>query len=154
MVEDSSRSTHWFSEHIRTMRTHLYLLLLTVGASAIPLRSNLAELQTWLQQIYQSAGTLVNPIFYFYSANLRIETPVSTDDENCIKILFEGMDLLKNSPEMRRFSAFFQSFEKLKPSLTANLAEEGECDTERRNVKNFIEKLRTFIRKLSRGARA
>ncbi|XP_072204780.1 interleukin-5-like [Excalfactoria chinensis] len=125
------------------MRTHLYLLLLIAGASAIPLRNNLAELRESLQEIYQSVGML----------NLRIETPVSTDDENCIKTLFEGMDLLKNNPEMRRFSAFFQSFEKLKPSLTANLAREGECDTERRNVKNFIEKLRTFIRKLSRGAR-
>uniref|UniRef100_A0A8C9FN70 Interleukin-5 n=1 Tax=Pavo cristatus TaxID=9049 RepID=A0A8C9FN70_PAVCR len=135
------------------MRTHLYLLLLTVGASATPLRSNLAELQTWLHQIYLSVDTLVNSIFYFYSTNLRIETPVSTDEENCIKTLFEGTELLKNNPEMRRFSAFFQSFDKLRPSLTANLAKEGECDTERKNAKKFIEKLRTFIRKLSRGAR-
>nr|ADL28818.1 interleukin-5 [Gallus gallus]BAK69493.1 interleukin-5 [Gallus gallus] len=125
------------------MRTHLYFLLLTVGISATPLRSNLAELQTWLQQIYQSVDML----------NLRIETPVSADDENCIKTLFEGTALLKNNPEMRRFGTFFQSFDKLRPSLTAQLTGEGECDTERKNVKKFIEKLRTFIRKLSRDAR-
>lgn len=64
---DGSRGTHGFSEHIRTMRTHLYLLLLTVGISATPLRSNLAELQTWLQQIYQSVDMLVSSIFYFCS---------------------------------------------------------------------------------------
>uniref|UniRef100_A0A669PUR9 Interleukin-5 n=1 Tax=Phasianus colchicus TaxID=9054 RepID=A0A669PUR9_PHACC len=135
------------------MRTHLYLVLLAAGASAIPLQSNLAELQTWLQEIYQSVDMLVNSIFYFYSMNLRIETPVSSDDESCIKTLFEGTELLKNNPEMKRFSVFFQSFDKLRPSLTANLSREGECDTERKNVKRFIEKLRTFIRKLSRGAK-
>nr|NP_001007085.1 interleukin 5 precursor [Gallus gallus]CAF18430.1 interleukin-5 [Gallus gallus]CAF18544.1 interleukin-5 [Gallus gallus] len=135
------------------MRTHLYFLLLTVGISATPLRSNLAELQTWLQQIYQSVDMLVSSIFYFCSMNLRIETPVSADDENCIKTLFEGTALLKNNPEMRRFGTFFQSFDKLRPSLTAQLTGEGECDTERKNVKKFIEKLRTFIRKLSRDAR-
>uniref|UniRef100_G1N9U6 Interleukin-5 n=1 Tax=Meleagris gallopavo TaxID=9103 RepID=G1N9U6_MELGA len=125
------------------MRTHLYLLLLAAGASATPLQSNLAELQTWLQEIYQSVDML----------NLRIETPVSSDDESCIKTLFEGTELLKNNPKMKRFSIFFQSFDKLRPSLTANLAREGKCDTERKNVKRFIEKLRTFLRKLSRGAK-
>ncbi|POI20339.1 hypothetical protein CIB84_015914, partial [Bambusicola thoracicus] len=74
-------------------------------------------------------------------------------DENCIKTLFEGTELLKNNPEMRRFGAFFRSFDKLRPSLTAHLPGEGECDTERKNVKKFIEKLRTFIRKLLRDAR-
>ncbi|OXB76677.1 UNVERIFIED_CONTAM: hypothetical protein H355_008716 [Colinus virginianus] len=177
MVEGSSRSTRRFCESIRTMRTHLYLLLLTVAASASVPQSDLAELQTLLKQIHLSVDTLVNLIFPFlydsliswniesfseYLAftksqtiiKLRIETPVSADDENCTKTLFEGTELLKNNPKMKRFEAFFQRFDRLRLSLTANLEREGECDTERKDAKKFIEKLITFIRKLSsRNAR-
>ncbi|OXB57292.1 hypothetical protein ASZ78_000510 [Callipepla squamata] len=92
--------------------------------------------------------------FHQEHPDLRIETPVSADDENCTKTLFEGTELLKNNPKMKRFDAFFQRFDRLRPSLTANLEREGECDTERKNAKKFIEKLITFIRKLSsRNAR-
>ncbi|XP_066833357.1 interleukin-5-like [Anser cygnoides] len=130
------------------MRTHLYLIFLAAGIYAAPHMSNIAELLTLLQQMKNSmTGDILN---------LRIETPASLDDVNCINALFEGAELLKTNPDLKKFSVFFQKFERLKQSLIPSLAEEfqGECETERRNTTKFIEKLITFIRKLSKDARA
>lgn len=54
MAEDWSRITYRFSEHIRRMKTHLYLLLLAAGISAAPQMSSMAELLTLLQQMHES----------------------------------------------------------------------------------------------------
>ncbi|XP_068554714.1 interleukin-5-like [Anas acuta] len=146
MVEDQPRSTDMFSEHIRAMRTHLYLIFLAAGIYAAPHISNIAELLSLLQQMKNSmTGD---------SLNLRIETPASIDNVNCIDTLFEGVELLKNNSDLKKFSVFFQKFERLKQSLIPSPAEEGECETERRNTTKFIEKLITFIRKLSKGTKA
>uniref|UniRef100_A0A8B9D997 Interleukin-5 n=1 Tax=Anser cygnoides TaxID=8845 RepID=A0A8B9D997_ANSCY len=139
------------------MRTHLYLIFLAAGIYAAPHMSNIAELLTLLQQMKNSMTgdilvSLINKCIIFQ--NLRIETPASLDDVNCINALFEGAELLKTNPDLKKFSVFFQKFERLKQSLIPSLAEEGECETERRNTTKFIEKLITFIRKLSKDARA
>uniref|UniRef100_A0A8B9CHK6 Interleukin-5 n=1 Tax=Anser brachyrhynchus TaxID=132585 RepID=A0A8B9CHK6_9AVES len=139
------------------MRTHLYLIFLAAGICAAPHMSNIAELLTLLQQMKNSMTgdilvSLINKCIIFQ--NLRIETPASLDDVNCINALFEGAELLKTNPDLKKFSVFFQKFERLKQSLMPSLAEEGECETERRNTTKFIEKLITFIRKLSKDARA
>ncbi|NXW47504.1 IL5 protein, partial [Nyctiprogne leucopyga] len=127
------------------MQTHLYLLLLAAGISAAPQMSSLAELLTLLQRMH---GSMTKDV-----QNLRIETPDNIDDVNCVSTIFEGMELLKTNPAMKKFSGVFQKFERLKQSLTPNLAKEGNCDTERRNATVFIEKLMTFIRKALKNAR-
>ncbi|KAK4814344.1 hypothetical protein QYF61_016302, partial [Mycteria americana] len=127
------------------MRTHLYLLLLAAGISAAPQLSSMAELLTLLQQMWQSVTKDLQ--------NLRIETPDNIDDVNCVSTIFEGTEQLKTLPAMKRFSVFFQKLERLKQSLAPSLAKEGECDTERKNARIFIEKLMTFIRKASKSAR-
>ncbi|KFZ61974.1 hypothetical protein N321_03969, partial [Antrostomus carolinensis] len=127
------------------MKTHLYLLLLAAGISAAPQMSSLAELLTLLQRMHGSMAKDVQ--------NLRIETPDNIDDVNCVSTIFEGMELLKTNPAMKKFSSVFQKFERLKQSLAPNLAKEGNCDTERRNATVFIEKLMTFIRKALKNAR-
>ncbi|PKU36974.1 interleukin-5-like [Limosa lapponica baueri] len=101
MAEDWSRSTYRFSEHIRRMQAHLYLLLLAVGISAAPQVSSMAELLTLLQEMGESMTR--------DAQTLRIETPDNVD---------------------------------------------GECDTERKNARLFIQKLITFIRKASKDTRA
>uniref|UniRef100_A0A493T9W3 Interleukin-5 n=2 Tax=Anas platyrhynchos TaxID=8839 RepID=A0A493T9W3_ANAPP len=139
------------------MRTHLYLIFLAAGIYAAPHISNIAELLSLLQQMKNSmtGDSLVSLINkYIIFQNMRIETPASIDNVNCIDTLFEGVELLKNNSDLKKFSVFFQKFERLKQSLIPSLAEEGECETERRNTTKFIEKLITFIRKLSKGTRA
>lgn len=54
MAEDGSRGTYGFSEHIRRMKTHLYLLLLAAGISAAPRMSSTAELLKLLEQMSES----------------------------------------------------------------------------------------------------
>ncbi|KFP10125.1 hypothetical protein Z169_00077, partial [Egretta garzetta] len=127
------------------MKTHLYLLLLAAGISAAPQISSMAELLTLLQKMCEAMAK--------DTQNLRIETPVNIDDVNCVSTIFEGMEQLKTIPAMKKFGVFFQKFERLKQSLTPSLAEEGQCDTERRNATIFIEKLMTFIRKASKTTR-
>ncbi|KFW03503.1 Interleukin-5, partial [Fulmarus glacialis] len=127
------------------MKTHLYLLLLAAGISAAPQMSSMAELLTLLQQMYESMTKDMQ--------NLRIETPDNIDDVNCVSAIFEGMEQLKNNAAMKKFSVFFQKFERLKQSLTPSLTKEGKCDTERKNATKFIEKLMTFIRRASKNAR-
>ncbi|NWY47794.1 IL5 protein, partial [Sylvia atricapilla] len=127
------------------MKTHLYLLLLAAGISAAPQMSSVAELLTLLQQLCEEVTKDIQ--------NLRIETPDNIDDANCISIIFKGMEQLKQNPAMKKFSAFFQNFERLKQWLIPNLAKEGKCDTERRSPKIFIKKLMTFIRKLLKNTR-
>ncbi|KFP63758.1 hypothetical protein N322_07970 [Cariama cristata] len=127
------------------MQTHLYLLLLAAGISAAPQMSSMAELLTLLQQMHESATKDVQ--------NLRIETPDDIDDVNCVSRIFEGAEQLKTNPAMKKYSVFFQKFERLKQSLTPSLAKEGNCDTERKNATTFIKKLMTFIRKASKPAR-
>ncbi|KFP49065.1 hypothetical protein N323_00573 [Cathartes aura] len=127
------------------MKTHLYLLLLAAGISAAPQMSSMAELQTLLQQMCESMTKDIQ--------NLRIETPDNIDDVNCVSTIFEGTEQLKTNPAMKKFSVFFQKFERLKQALTPSLAKEGKCDTERKNATIFIEKLITFIRKASKKAR-
>ncbi|KFV44556.1 hypothetical protein N341_07770 [Tyto alba] len=136
------------------MKTHLYLLLLAAGISAAPQMSSMAELLTLLQQMCEAVTkdirvSLINIFFQ----NLRIETPENIDDVNCVHTIFEGTEQLKTIPAMKKFSVFFQKFERLKQSLAPSLAKEGKCDTERRNATLFIEKLMTFIRKASKNAR-
>ncbi|NXP17556.1 IL5 protein, partial [Scytalopus superciliaris] len=121
------------------MNTHLYLLLLAAGVSAASQTSSMAELLTLLQQMWE--------VMARDSQNLRIETPDNINDVNCISTIFEGTEQLKTNPAMKKFSAFFQKFERLKQFLTPSLAKEVECDTERRNAVIFIGKLMTFIRK-------
>ncbi|NXG22521.1 IL5 protein, partial [Grallaria varia] len=121
------------------MQTHLYLLLLAAGVSAASQTSSRAELLTLLQQMWQ--------VMARDSQSLRIETPDDINDVNCISTIFEGTEQLKTNPAMKRFSAFFQKFERLKQFLTPTLAREGNCDTERRSAMIFIEKLMTFILK-------
>uniref|UniRef100_A0A663MS17 Interleukin-5 n=1 Tax=Athene cunicularia TaxID=194338 RepID=A0A663MS17_ATHCN len=83
------------------------------------------------------------------------QPPLGRDrDVNCVSTIFEGTEQLKTSPAMKKFSVFFQKFERLKQSLTPSLAKEGQCDTERKNATIFIENLMTFIRKASKTARA
>lgn len=67
MVEDEPRSTDRFSEHIRAMRTHLYLIFLAAGIYAAPHISNIAELLTLLQQMKNSmtGDILVSSIYTF-----------------------------------------------------------------------------------------
>uniref|UniRef100_A0A674GQU2 Interleukin-5 n=1 Tax=Taeniopygia guttata TaxID=59729 RepID=A0A674GQU2_TAEGU len=113
------------------MKTHLYLLLLAAGISAAPQISSMAEL------------LIIK----------RIETPNNIDDVNCISTIFKGTEQLKNNPAMKKFSVFFQNFEKLKQWLMPNLAKEGKCDTERRSTTIFIKKLMTFIRKVLKTPR-
>ncbi|KFV12682.1 hypothetical protein N339_00685, partial [Pterocles gutturalis] len=127
------------------MQTHLYLLLLAAGVSAAPPMSSVAELLTLLQQMWESATR--------DSQNLRIETPDDIDDVNCVSTILEGTEQLQAHPAMEKFSLFFKKFERLKQSLTPNLAKEGKCDTERKNAKIFIEELMTFIRKASKNTR-
>ncbi|NXO91265.1 IL5 protein, partial [Certhia brachydactyla] len=124
------------------MKTHLYLLLLAAGISAAPQMSSMAELLTLLQQMGEVMTKDIQ-----VNSNLRIETPNNIDDVNCISTVFEGTEQLKNSPAMKKFSAFFQNFERLKQWLMPSLAKEGKCDTERRSTTIFIKKLMTFIRK-------
>ncbi|XP_069725629.1 interleukin-5-like [Phaenicophaeus curvirostris] len=128
------------------MRTHLYLLLLAAGISAASQASSIAELLTLLQQMSKSVTK--------ENQNLRIETPDNIDDVNCVSTIFEGTEQLRTNPTMTKFSVFFQKFEKLKPSLTPNLAEEGKCDTERKNTTTFIAKLMTFIRQASKKSKS
>uniref|UniRef100_A0A8B9G7L0 Interleukin-5 n=1 Tax=Amazona collaria TaxID=241587 RepID=A0A8B9G7L0_9PSIT len=124
------------------MKTHLYLLLLAAGISAAPDMSSTAELLTLLQQMSESM-------------NLRIETPDDMNDVNCISTIFEGTEQLKTNPAMKKFSGFFQKFERLKQSLTPSLGREEKCDTERKSATVFMGRLMTFIRKAAlRNARA
>uniref|UniRef100_H0Z3Q1 Interleukin-5 n=1 Tax=Taeniopygia guttata TaxID=59729 RepID=H0Z3Q1_TAEGU len=127
------------------MKTHLYLLLLAAGISAAPQISSMAELVTLLQQMCEMMTKDIQ--------NLRIETPNNIDDVNCISTIFKGTEQLKNNPAMKKFSVFFQNFEKLKQWLMPNLAKEGKCDTERRSTTIFIKKLMTFIRKVLKTPR-
>ncbi|NXL82394.1 IL5 protein, partial [Leptocoma aspasia] len=127
------------------MKTHLYLLLLAAGISAAPQMSSMAELLTLLQQMCEVMTKDIQ--------NLRIETPDNIDDVNCISTIFKGTEQLKNNPAMKKFSAFFQNFERLKQWLMPNLEKEGECDTERRSTTIFIKKLMTFIRKVLKNTR-
>ncbi|RLW02858.1 hypothetical protein DV515_00006961 [Chloebia gouldiae] len=76
-----------------------------------------------------------------------------TGDVNCISTIFKGTEQLKNNPAMKKFSVFFQNFERLKQWLVPNLAKEGKCDTERRSTIIFIKKLMTFIRKVLKTTR-
>ncbi|OPJ87918.1 interleukin 5 precursor [Patagioenas fasciata monilis] len=128
------------------MRIHLYLLLLAVGASAAPPMSSMAELLTLLEQMYESVTKDIQIA--------RIETPDNIDDANCVSTIFEGTEELKTNPALKKYSVFFQKFERLKQSLTPSLAQEGKCDTERKSATIFIEKLMTFIRKASKKPRA
>ncbi|NWH97299.1 IL5 protein, partial [Tichodroma muraria] len=127
------------------MKTHLYLFLLAAGISAAPQMSSMAELLTLLQQMREVMTKDIQ--------NLRIETPSNIDDVNCITTIFEGTEQLKSSPAMKKFSAFFQNFERLKQWLMSNLTTEGKCDTERRSSTIFIKKLMTFIQKVLRNTR-
>uniref|UniRef100_A0A803W793 Interleukin-5 n=1 Tax=Ficedula albicollis TaxID=59894 RepID=A0A803W793_FICAL len=140
MVEDWSTTTYRFSEHLSRMKTHLYLLLLAAGISAAPQMkmSSMAELLTLLQQMYEVVTKDMQ--------NQRIETPNDIDDVNCISIIFEGTEQLKNNPAMKKFSVFFRSFERLKQWFMPDLAKEGKCETERRSTTIFIKKLMTFTR--------
>ncbi|KAF1509528.1 hypothetical protein FQV18_0008028, partial [Eudyptula minor novaehollandiae] len=135
------------------MKTHLYLLLLAAGISAAPQMSSMAELLTLLQQMHESVTKDIQVSLINIFQNLRIETPDNIDDVNCVTTIFEGMEQLKTNPAMKKFSVFFQKLERLKQSLTPNLAKEGKCDTERKNATIFIGKLMTFIRKASKNAR-
>ncbi|XP_017689348.1 PREDICTED: interleukin-5-like [Lepidothrix coronata] len=128
------------------MKTHLYLLLLAAGISAASQMSSMAELLTLLQQMWEVMAKDIQ--------NLRIETPDNINDVNCISTIFEGTEQLKTNPAMKKFSAFFQNFERLKHFLTPSLAKEGKCDTERRNARIFINKLMIFIRKALKPTRA
>ncbi|KFP29974.1 hypothetical protein N325_01468, partial [Colius striatus] len=119
------------------MKTHLYFLLLVAGISAAPQMSSMVELLTLLEQMWDSVAK--------DNQNLRIETPDNIEDVNCVSTIFEGMEQLKTHPAMKKYSVFFQKFER--QFLTPSLANEEECDTERRNATIFIEKLMTFIRK-------
>ncbi|KFO70025.1 hypothetical protein N303_10907 [Cuculus canorus] len=142
------------------MKTHLYLLLLAAGISAVSQASSMAELLTLLQQMSKSMTTdkqassisilLIENLLYQI---LLIETPDNIDDMNCVSTIFEGTEQLKTNPTMAKFSVFFQKFEQLRPSLTASLAREGKCNTERTNATTFIGKLMTFIRIASKKAR-
>uniref|UniRef100_A0A8C3RFR3 Interleukin-5 n=1 Tax=Cyanoderma ruficeps TaxID=181631 RepID=A0A8C3RFR3_9PASS len=116
------------------MKTHLYLLLLAAGISAAPQMSSMAELLTVLQQMCEVMTKDIQ-------------------DANCINTIFEGMEQLKNNPAMKKFSAFFHNFEKLKQWLMPNLAKEGKCDTERRSTTIFIKKVMTFFRKVLKNTR-
>ncbi|XP_059681554.1 uncharacterized protein LOC104262856 [Gavia stellata] len=141
------------------MKTHLYLLLLAAGVSAAPQMSSMAELLTLLQQMCESVTKDIRMILerlngYIIFQNLRIETPDNIDDVNCVSTIFEGTEQLKTNPAMKKFSVFFQKFERLKQSLSPSPAKEGKCDTERKNATIFMEKLMTFIRKASKNARA
>ncbi|KAF1500457.1 UNVERIFIED_CONTAM: hypothetical protein FQV15_0003535, partial [Eudyptes pachyrhynchus] len=136
------------------MKTHLYLLLLAAGISAAPQMSSMAELLTLLQQMRESVTKDIQVSLINVFQNLRIETPDNIDDVNCVSTIFEGTEQLKTNPAMKKFSVFFQKLERLKQSLTPNLAKEGKCDTERKNATIFIGKLMTFIRKASKNARA
>ncbi|NXT16279.1 IL5 protein, partial [Prunella fulvescens] len=127
------------------MKIHLYLLLLAAGISAAPQMSSMAELLTLLQQM---CDVMTKDI-----QNLRIETPNNIDDVNCISTIFDGTEQLKKNPAMKKFSAFFQNFERLKQWLMPSLPKEGECDTERRRTTIFIKKLMTFIRKVLKNSR-
>ncbi|KFQ69636.1 hypothetical protein N335_09849, partial [Phaethon lepturus] len=140
------------------MKTHLYLLLLAAGISAAPQMSSVAELLTSLQQMRRSTAKDLQMIFERLNKdiifqNLRIETPDNIDDVNCVSTIFEGMEQLKTNPATKKFSVFFQNFERLKQIFTPSLAKEGKCDTERKTATLFIEKLMTFIRKASKNAR-
>ncbi|NXF71907.1 IL5 protein, partial [Sclerurus mexicanus] len=126
------------------MKAHLYLLLLAAGFSAASQTSSVAELLTLLQQMWE--------VMARDSQNLRIETPDNINDVNCISTIFEGTEQLKTNPALKKFSAFFQKFERLKPFLTPSI-EEGKCDTERRHAMIFIGKLMTFIRKALKARR-
>ncbi|NXB10853.1 IL5 protein, partial [Cnemophilus loriae] len=130
------------------MKTHLYLLLLGAGISAAPQMNSIAELLALLQQMCEVMTKDIQ-----VNSNLRIETPDNIDDVNCISTIFEGTEQLKNNPAMKKFSAFFQKFERLKQWLIPNLAKEGKCDTERRSTTMFIKKLTTFIRKVLKNMR-
>uniref|UniRef100_A0A8C4JUR2 Interleukin-5 n=1 Tax=Dromaius novaehollandiae TaxID=8790 RepID=A0A8C4JUR2_DRONO len=135
------------------MKTHLCFILLAAGVWAAPHTSSAAELLTLLERIYDSvtADMQVSSRLRFSNLkpdifnhpNLRIETPLHTDNANCVNKIFEGTELLKNQLDMKKFGAFFQKFERLKQSLTLRPGKEEECDTERKTPKNFIEKLKT-----------
>ncbi|NWS20433.1 IL5 protein, partial [Pachyramphus minor] len=135
------------------MKTHLYLLLLAAGISAASQMSSMAELLTLLQQMWEVMAKDIQAEYVIFQ-NLRIETPDNINDVNCISTIFEGTERLKTNPAMKKFSAFFQNFERLKQFLTPNLAKEGKCDTERRNATVFIKKLMTFIQKELKPRRA
>ncbi|NXD26198.1 IL5 protein, partial [Spelaeornis formosus] len=122
------------------MKTLLCLLLLAAGISAGLQISWMVELLTLLQQMCEVMTKDIQ--------NLRIETPNNIDDVNCISTIFKGTEQLKNNPAMKKFSAFFQNFERLKQWLMPNLTKEGKCDTERRRTTIFIKKLVTFIQKV------
>lgn len=64
MTKDRPRSTYRFSERIRRMKTHLYLLLLAASISAAPHMSSVSELLTLLQEMWDSTtkDNLVNSI--------------------------------------------------------------------------------------------
>ncbi|NXB79278.1 IL5 protein, partial [Donacobius atricapilla] len=131
------------------MKTHLYLLLLAAGISAAPQMSSMAELLAELLTLLQQMCKVMTKDIQ----NLRIETPDNIDDVNCMSTIFKGTEQLKNNPAMKKFSAFFRNFERLKQWLMPNLAKEGKCDTEARSTTVFIKKLMTFIRKVLRTTR-
>uniref|UniRef100_A0A8C3EA81 Interleukin-5 n=1 Tax=Corvus moneduloides TaxID=1196302 RepID=A0A8C3EA81_CORMO len=133
------------------MKTHLYLLLLAAGISAAPQMSSVAELLTLLQQMCEvmTKDIQVNSISIF----LMIETPNNIDDVNCISTIFEGTEQLKNNPAIKKFSGFFQKFERLRQWLMPSLEKEGKCDAERRSTTIFIKKLMTFIQKVLKNTR-
>ncbi|XP_061204177.1 uncharacterized protein LOC133209526 [Neopsephotus bourkii] len=180
MGEEWSRATSGLSEHI-TMKTHLYLLLLAASISAAPYMSSTAELLTLLQQMRESMAKESQvcsmsmivitycgrwlPTLVSHSALLFLPS----QDVNCISVIFEGAEQLKMDPAMKKFSGFFQKFERLKQSLTPSLGREvgtcflspslvlfqEECDTERKSATAFMRELMTFIRKAAlRNARA
>uniref|UniRef100_A0A8C3JM39 Interleukin-5 n=1 Tax=Calidris pygmaea TaxID=425635 RepID=A0A8C3JM39_9CHAR len=132
------------------MKAHLYLLLLATGISAAPQKSSTAELLTLLQEM----GESMTRDAQVSSTTPRIETPDNIDDVNCVRTIFKGTEQLRNIPAMKKFSVFFQNFERLKQWLTPNLEKEGKCDTERKNARFFIQNLMTFIRKASKDRRA
>uniref|UniRef100_A0A8B9NTK7 Interleukin-5 n=1 Tax=Accipiter nisus TaxID=211598 RepID=A0A8B9NTK7_9AVES len=137
------------------MKIHLYILLLAASISAAPQMSNMAELQILLQQMCESMTKDSWVIEHFCLSHLQIQAQVSNDlfDVNCISTIFEGTEQLKTNLAMKKFSVFFQKFERLKQLLTPRLAKEGKCDTERKNAAIFLEKLMVFIRKVSKTAR-
>ncbi|KAI6077073.1 Interleukin-5-like protein [Aix galericulata] len=119
---------------------------------AAPHISNIAELLTLLQQMKNSMTgdiltvetnasyrfaeedrhALVSQLQLLAQTASCIQTEglsqnyllVQADNVNCIDTLFEGVELLKTNPDLKKFSVFFQKIERLKQSLIPSLAEE------------------------------
>uniref|UniRef100_A0A8C5U2N3 Interleukin-5 n=1 Tax=Malurus cyaneus samueli TaxID=2593467 RepID=A0A8C5U2N3_9PASS len=129
------------------MKTHLYLLLLAACISAAPQIRSMAELLTLLQQMCEmmTKDVQVNSISIFL--NLRIETPDDIDDANCISAIFEGTEQLKNYPAMKKFSAFFQKFERLKEWVMPSFAKEVGIYSLTEIMQQRCNKIRTIIHK-------